>query len=287
MAKQDIAKPAATAVATADDLGLFEGAVVTGFENVQASDLATPFLTILQKGSPELAKAKGEYIQGAEVGNILNTVSNKLYQELFVIPCGHRSAIVEWKPRETGGGYVRQYDANEQLQGVVTNDKGQKFLNGNLLVDTKYHFVVVVDLQQKTFYRSVISMTSTQLKKSRSWLPMQMSLKSCGRQVPAWAQLYKLTTAYEENAKGDWYGWNIQLERALMGWKKSGLKEQTVYTAELFLDEVPAEALAEAKSFTEYVVSGQAAIDPRAQRVESVVEPSAIDEVLTDDKSPV
>jgi len=63
-------------VAIADLVGKNAG---TGFENVTgAEDLALPFLKVLSPSSPELNKSKGKYIEGAQAGNIINTVTKEI-----------------------------------------------------------------------------------------------------------------------------------------------------------------------------------------------------------------
>jgi hypothetical protein len=58
---------------------------------------------------------------------------------------------------------------------------------------------------------ALITMKSTQLKKSRKWNSMMMSTKLMGKNgpytPPMYSHLYRLTTQAESNDKGKWYGW--------------------------------------------------------------------------------
>ena len=58
-----------------------------GAQNISQEDLALPFLKILGQLSPEVNKRDGKYVEGAEPGKIINTVTNALYDEINVIPC--------------------------------------------------------------------------------------------------------------------------------------------------------------------------------------------------------
>ncbi len=63
----------------------------------------------------------------------------------------------------------------------------------------------------------LISTESTQLKKSRQWNTMIATRSMVGAngvpfQPPRFSHVYNLTTAKEENSKGVWHGWKIDLE---------------------------------------------------------------------------
>lgn len=199
---------------------------VSGFEAVRPEDLGLPFLIIVQKGSPEVDNTHKDYatkkIEGAEVGDIVNTLSREVVyskgsEALRVIPCSYERLFQEWSPREKGGGMVKSHKNQAILSEVAgKNDKGQDVLrNGNVLVTTAY-FAVRVIPDEGDSYRAVIGLSSTQLKKGRQWLNMSSSLKlTNGRgerfTPPMFSHEYHLTTGPESNAKGSWYGWKIEL----------------------------------------------------------------------------
>ena len=53
-----------------------------GAQNISQEDLALPFLKILGQLSPEVNKRDGKYVEGAEPGKIINTVTNELYDSI-------------------------------------------------------------------------------------------------------------------------------------------------------------------------------------------------------------
>ena len=184
-----------------------------GSEAAEASDFAIPFLTILQKLSPQI-----DTVEGSKPGMLIETAGNQLFNEdgggLMVIPCYFRKDMVEWKPRDSGGGLVAAHGWNDQLMATATkNERGQMILpNGNILVDTKYHYVLVPT--EKGLVHAVLSMTSTQLKKSRKWLTViqmrQMEKDGKTFNPPSFAYYYNIKTVKEENDKGQWMGWVIE-----------------------------------------------------------------------------
>jgi hypothetical protein len=71
---------------------LFEADAQQGAQNISQEDLALPFLKILGQLSPEVNKRDGKYVEGAEPGKIINTVTNELYDSLNVVPCHDNTA---------------------------------------------------------------------------------------------------------------------------------------------------------------------------------------------------
>lgn len=194
---------------------------VTGFDNVQREDLGIPFLCIIQKGNPQVDKDHPDYakkkIDGAEVGDIFNNLSNEvLWDEsmspLRFIPCCFEKLYMEWKPRESGGGMVKAHKSADIINECQRNEKEQDVLrNGNIVVTTAYFYGIALTDEGKI--PCVIGMSSTQLKKSRFWLNLMMSIKvdsPKGRITPPmFSHEYLLTTISEKNAKGSWRGWSI------------------------------------------------------------------------------
>ena len=199
---------------TADDLTRFAG---TGFEQADSSDYAVPYLHILQKLSPQVDEVKPSYIKEARPGMILETVSKQVIdgkEGLLVIPCAFKKSFVEWKPRDSGGGFVKDHGWNEALVAECKRDDKNRLIlpNGNMYTETKYHYVLM--LRDGMIIPAVISMISSQLKRSRNWMSMMQTRKmrnSAGKEFipPMFAYTYMLTTVLESKDQNSWYSWNI------------------------------------------------------------------------------
>ena len=211
-----VAEEKSTAVAGLGDD--FETLAGLGMEQVKTEDLSIPFLRILAQLSPQVNKRDGAYVQGAEPGYIYNTVSNEAYngeEGVMVIPCYYNRRLVEWKPREKGGGYVHSYSATDPIQNTTYRDeRGNDVLpNGNLLVNTAQFFVILLHPENGP-QRCLVTMTSTQLKKARKWTTQMQALTATGKNgnlytLPMMSQIYRLRTVEERNDKGSWFGWEI------------------------------------------------------------------------------
>ena len=117
---------------------LYEGDAHAGFENVKTSSLALPILKLLQNGSGEAQKRNQNYVDGAEPGMLLNTVTKKMYngaEGIEVIPCHYRLEYQEWADFGTGSGRPENiYDANSDILSKTKNEAGKDRLdNGNYI----------------------------------------------------------------------------------------------------------------------------------------------------------
>lgn len=184
----------------------------SGFENIKPEDVAIPFIKILQALSPECKK--GTRVGDAEEGDFFNTVTQEIFKgEIRVVPCAYQKAYVEWKPRTSGGGFVKQHFDSSILDQTKKDDNNNDVLpNGNHIVTTAYHFCLLVK-DDGSFDRVVIAMTSTQLKKSRRWISQMRALQiPVGNKKinpPMYSHIYPISSVPEQNDKGAWSGFAI------------------------------------------------------------------------------
>ncbi len=215
MANQVAKKEDAPLAISNDDLVAYAG---QGVEDLGTEDLAIPFLNIIQSGSPQINKREGSYIEGATVGSLFNTVTSELFggdSGVEVIPCAYQRTLIEWVPRTQKGGFVASHDPESGILSRTTkNEKGQDVLeNGNYLANTASHYVILLSPNYGPTH-AVISMSSTQLKKSRRWNTTMVSQTvtlddGTVKPKPSFASAYKVKTVPESNDYGSWYGYDI------------------------------------------------------------------------------
>ena len=184
-----------------------------GAQNISQEDLALPFLKILGQLSPEVNKRDGKYVEGAEPGKIINTVTNQLYDSVDVVPVFYKRQYIEWQDRGTSSGApVAIHEAGSDIINQTKRDASYKdrLPNGNYLDNTANHFVLQLGDNPQT---ALISMKSTQLKVSRKWNSMMMGIKMQGKNglftPPTYSHIYKLSTVQMSNDKGTWFGWDV------------------------------------------------------------------------------
>ena len=195
-------------------VNMFEADAAQGAQNISQEDLALPFLKILGQLSPEVNKRDGKYVEGAEPGKIINTVTNELYDNIDIIPCHYKRQYIEWQDRGTSSGApVAIHEADSDIVSQTTRGKDYKdrLPNGNYLDNTANHFVLFCGDNPGT---ALISMKSTQLKVSRKWNSMMMGIKMQGKNglftPPTYSHIYNLKTVQMSNDKGTWFGWEVE-----------------------------------------------------------------------------
>lgn len=248
MAKTDVAtaeKNTALAVMMAGDSG-------GGFEEADQNSYAIPFVQILQSNSPQVKKSDGAYIKGAEEGMLFNTVTQELYDGVagvIAIPCHYTQRFIEWKLRELGGGFVKEHMATDPIvSNTVKDEKGRQITpTGTQVVDSRNHYVLIQS-KDGTFSPALITMASTQLRKSRQWMSLMQGTKVKNAEgmfeiAPMYSRKYRISTRAESNDKGSWFGYHIEL---------AGIVED-------------AAEYAEAKGFHNSVRTGQAKVERKVE----------------------
>jgi hypothetical protein len=230
------------------DVDMFEQDAGTGFEHLGMDDVALPFLVILQKMSPQVDPDNPKYVKGAAVGSYFNTATLKLYGEkVSVVPVHYERKFCEWVPREAGGGFRGHHQPESQKVATAVRDDRGRFVTpeGNHLMDTRYHFVIVLGSNGSAEH-AVLALSSTQIKASRLWMTAMSELKLKGKDgksftPPMFSHVYELKTVTQSNDQGTWKGVSAELSRPLT------VDEIDLYSA--------------AKKFREQIASGKAKVD--------------------------
>jgi DNA-directed RNA polymerase subunit H (RpoH/RPB5) len=195
--------------------GMFEEDAGSGMENMGAEDLALPFLKVLSGNDPVL-----DVLEDAKKGDIYNTVTGAFYKGstgIKVIPCAYQRRFLQWSPRGEGSGApiaIYKPEDNRPRTERSPDDNKEYVVDGNgtYIEETHQHFVIMGDDEQG-YATALISMKSTQLKKSRKWNSMMQSVQLVGKNgpftPPRFSHIYHLKTIKEENSKGSWHGWEV------------------------------------------------------------------------------
>ena len=201
-----------------------EQAAGQGTEYVTARDTKLPILKILYANSPVLDESDGKYIETAKQGDIYNEITGSLYKGkdgVIVAPCLYINTFNEWKDRgDSPGRPVGIHRDASILNEAVRGDDGKDRLpNGNYVEDTGNHFVYILDENYAPVETALITMKSTQKKKSKTWNSMIQSRRLKGAKgfftPPSWATAYRLKTTKESNSQNSWYGWVIDFDSFL------------------------------------------------------------------------
>jgi hypothetical protein len=216
-----------------------------GAEEATSEDMAVPFMKIAQALSPEVNKRESTYIEGLEVGDFFNTATQVVYggeDGFYFIPVKFVRKYLEWTPRDKGGGFNGEHGP-EIMEKTTAGEKGENWLqNGNEIVITGTWFGLVIPLDGSAVDQAVVSLSKTQLKKSRNLMTKlkQVSVKnSAGRAFnpPIFYSRIKVTSVPESNDQGNWMGWKFDMDGTIFDLPDGG---ELYDSAKLMLEAVSA-----------------------------------------------
>lgn len=203
---------------TIPDMSQFAG---SGLENTDRDSFAIPFLAVIQKTSPQVDKDSDLYIKGVEAGDLLLTSTNEVFKDedgVDVIFCGYRRVFLRWAPIDDGGGFKGEIPVEEvtvlRAKGKIIEEDGRLFAdNGDIVADTRIHYVIVVR-PDGSFAPAVMSLKSTQIKKSKMLMTQiqgYTAKDSKGNTFtpPSFGHVFHVETVAESNDKGSWRGWKL------------------------------------------------------------------------------
>lgn len=170
-----------------------------GSENVEMGDMVIPRIELVQQLSPCLKEDKAEYIEGAKVGMLYNSVTRELYgMKVPVIPVFFKKQWLCWKERKKGGGFGGAYDtvndAHNRIKEEPPNE--QELWEAT---ETAQQLVLVVKPDGDT-EEAIVSMARTKLKVSKNWNSLIRLNKN-----DRFSRFYLLFAVDEQNANGDEY----------------------------------------------------------------------------------
>lgn len=200
------------------DMAAYSGG---GMENTDRESFAIPFLAVIQKTSPQVDKDSDAYIKGVEAGDLLLTSSNEVFKDedgVDVVFCGYRRVFLRWAPIDEGGGFKGEIPVEEiavlRQKGKLVEEEGRLFFdNGDIVADTRIHYVMVVR-EDGTFTPAVMSLKSTQIKKSKllmTQIQSYVAKDGHGKAFtpPSFGHIFHAETVAESNDKGSWRGWKL------------------------------------------------------------------------------
>ena len=189
-----------------------------GAENATAEDMTVPLIKIAQALSPEVNKREATYIQGLEVGDFFNSATQKVWKGdvgFDAIPVYFERKYLQWTPRDKGGGFGGEHDASI-MDKTTAGEKGENYLdNGDEIVITGTWYFIIPDDETGDVDQAVVSLSKTQLKKSKQLMTKLRTLLLNGPNgkfnPPLFYSKVKVTSVPESNDQGNWMGWKFEL----------------------------------------------------------------------------
>jgi hypothetical protein len=175
-----------------------------------AEDNLVPAILLLQKLSPQVDKTTNEYVEGAEAGMFwlknspVPLVSGE--EGLLVQPCFTVHDHREWRPRASGGGFIRTHaqppaDAVEKADPQNPSKIRLTRPNGNEVIETR-SMAMRVKLPSGIVLPYMMAFTSTGHTVIKGWNTLMLNVWG---PAPCFARWYRLTTRQRTNAQGTWF----------------------------------------------------------------------------------
>lgn len=181
-----------------------------GNENV-GQNVTIPRVKLLQKMSDEVDKYNSKYIQGAEPGHFLNSLTGQNYgEELYVINLLFRNEFVVWRNRDSGGGGILgAFNSLVEAQEAI---KLQSKPEDYTITDTHSHVLLIKNPETGELDKTPVIMdfSSSKMRISRNWNSV-IGLKGGNR----FSGLWKLKSVSVTNKAGAQF---MNLEADFVGW---------------------------------------------------------------------
>ena len=190
-----------------DDAGI-------GADDVTGADLLIPFVRILQPLSPQLQKKDESFVKGAEAGMLFNSSTSTLYDgdegiEVLLAYKGHGYA--EFVPRDEGGGFVAQREADDPEVIRMRQEQGRfgklATPGGTELIETYYGYAI--NLSDETPGAIVLPFASSAITPFKQFLAALKPLLNRG--IPIFAPRIRVTTRTKTNKKGTFFVPHLEL----------------------------------------------------------------------------
>lgn len=190
-----------------------------GNENVTQDDLQLPRIDVLQGLSPQINKKKDEYIEGAEVGMLFNTLTGELYPDgIIITPVSFVKRFLVWvdRDKDNNGGLRGVFDDAASAEDFIQSQDDEDKLE---LVPTAEHLVL---LENGT--EVIMSMAKSKMKVSRKFNSL-IRLNGGDR----FSRSYRVTSVDDEGSKGEYQ--NLQISAEGFPSEEVYLKAERLYEA--------------------------------------------------------
>jgi hypothetical protein len=171
--------------------------------------LAIPRIKLLQKMSPEVDKYSPKYVEGAEPGAFINSITGEVYgDELYALNLKFKIEYVVWRNLDIGGGLLGNFTSQAEAEAAVA---AQEKPSDYEIKDTHTHVLLLKNPTTGEVSSPVLmDFTVSKLRTSRAW-NTQIATKGGDR----FASLWKLKSIPVESRTGQQF---MNLDVECLGW---------------------------------------------------------------------
>ncbi len=185
-------------------------AVGLGNENVTTDHIQIPRIKLLQQMNNEVDESHDAYVKGAKPGYLLNTVTNQLFQEIYVINVHFKEDFVIWRKREKGGGLIGTVPTSQEATEKIAALDGAA--DDYEVIQTQSHMLLRKNEETGALDLSpfIMDFSSSKLRVSREW---NTQLQQLGGD--RFSSMWKITSVSTQNRAAQKFH-NLSVEN--QGW---------------------------------------------------------------------
>ena len=195
----------------------FDQASAKGNEGLNATQMATPRMKLLQATSPELIEGSEKYIEGAKVGHFADILNKKTYgTEFLAINITMKETFVIENSFTAGGGFFgtfnNQQEAESQIESVLKENKELKAENVAVWRHHE-HLLYLADDDMNLSAKPVLwDLKSSAIKPSNAWNTQIIS--QAGHRF---SYIWKVKNAQATKGANTWTTFTTELARGETG----------------------------------------------------------------------
>ena len=189
-----------------------------GLEDAAQDEFKLPLIKILY--SSNMPDGIEKTVTGTDVveGCVFNQTSENAYdgkQGFFAVPCMYKRSFNEWQEMDEGNNRPVAVHKEKPL-GLTKNGNKDVLPNGNYVEDTGNWFILILDKDRNVIDQGMVTMKSTQKKKSNEWLQKIKSntllVEGKALNPPMYKCIYRMNVTRQESNKYKYFGWLIKFE---------------------------------------------------------------------------
>lgn len=184
-----------------------------GNEQVSAKDQLIPQIKLVQ--AINLASMKAITKGKAEIGSLLNSSTNEVHDEIYVINLYFKKSFTIWKSRKMGGGKMGEFYSEAEAQAALADLPAMPSDMPYDVTETHQHLCLLLDVDSEKGTAKVKSPCQFYFKKTSQKVSASWNTNIAAQGGDRFASVWHITSVDESNKSGDTYK-NFQIEFA--GW---------------------------------------------------------------------
>lgn len=177
-----------------------------GNEDVTSNDMLIPRIELLQDLSPAIDEDDEKYIDGAEAGQMYNTLTSEIYGDsVVIVPIFYAYVYNLWIDRKKGGGFRGSYPTEAAAKAEIPRLAQEEEMREAdfQVIETAINYVYALT-EDGRIEEASLAFAKTKLSASRK---LNSLIRMAGGS--RWRRAYHLKSMKKKNNKGTFYTFDV------------------------------------------------------------------------------